>query len=73
MLHKVNCKHCDRYLFDAITSVAIQGLICPNSKCKARLNIKVVFTSDQSHSVADVTFTEKETPPRIAPKSVANS
>ena len=44
MLYKVNCKHCDRYLFEAGNTTIVEGLICSNTKCKAKLNIKVVFS-----------------------------
>lgn len=44
---KVYCKHCKRFLFETAGTTLIQGLICPNSKCKARLNIKVI-TNDSS-------------------------
>lgn len=39
---KVHCKYCGRYLFDAEGTVIIENLICPNSKCKAHLNVKVI-------------------------------
>lgn len=58
----INCKHCGRYLFRQVGTVLIEGLICPNSSCKAKLNFKIV-TADR---VKDVThkFTTPETEPK---------
>ncbi len=39
---KIKCKHCGRYLLEAKGTTIIKDLICPNSKCKKRLNIKIV-------------------------------
>lgn len=39
---KIHCKYCGRYLMDAKGTTIIENLICPNSKCKAHLNIKVI-------------------------------
>jgi len=61
---KINCKYCGRYLFEAVASTAIQGLICPNSKCKAKLNIKVLFATDCTDKIKQLVFTEDEKPPR---------
>lgn len=41
---KVNCKHCGRYLMTAEGNCLLSGVICPNSKCKAKMNIKIVFS-----------------------------
>lgn len=64
MAHKVTCKHCGRYLFNAVKSMVVEGVVCPNSKCKAKLNIKVLFLSDTSHELEGYSFTEPEQPPR---------
>lgn len=48
---KIRCKHCKRYLFESAGTVVIQGFICPNSDCKARLNLKIV---NQNTSIADI-------------------
>lgn len=48
----VNCPHCDRYLFKQAGTVVLEGLICPNSDCKAKLNIKIIsadHTADIKH------------------------
>lgn len=39
---KICCKYCGRYLMDVVGTTIIENLICPNSKCKAHLNIKVI-------------------------------
>lgn len=53
---RLTCKHCGRYLGDVEGTTIIEGLICPNSKCKARLNIKVVTPNS---SEKDVRYTFK--------------
>lgn len=44
----VNCKHCGRYLFKQVGTVVIEGLICGNSACKARLNFKFINSDPMS-------------------------
>ncbi len=60
---KIYCKHCGRYLLDAKGTTIVEGLICPNSKCKAKLNIKIV---DHQSSEQDLKykFTTEETQPK---------
>ncbi len=58
----ITCKHCGRYLFKQAGTVVIEGLICPNSSCKAKLNFKIV-TADRAKDVKHV-FTSSETPPK---------
>lgn len=69
MRHKVHCKHCGRYLFDAVETTIIQGLICTGSKCKARLNIKVVFDGATAAQLRHK-FTAPEGPPKALSDSV---
>lgn len=38
----IKCKYCGRFLFKQMGTVVIESLICPNSKCKAVLNFKIV-------------------------------
>lgn len=63
MNHEVNCKHCDRYLFTAKGTTIIEQMPCPNSKCKAKLNIKIV-TPSSTHAELHYTFTSEETLPK---------
>jgi uncharacterized Zn finger protein (UPF0148 family) len=58
----INCKHCGRYLFKRQGTIVIEGLICPNSKCKARLNFKYI----QADTLKDIRhkFVEAETEPK---------
>lgn len=58
----INCKHCGRYLFKQVGTVVIEGIICPNSACKARLNFKIV-TADRAKDIRHE-FTTKETEPK---------
>lgn len=60
---KVYCKHCKRFLFETVGTTLIQGLICPNSKCKARLNIKVI-TNDSSEADKLLQIDKIEIPPK---------
>lgn len=62
----ITCKHCDRYLFKAAGTVIIEELPCPNSKCKAKLNFKIVsndINKDIRHS-----FQHQEQPPKVQQK-----
>lgn len=61
---KVNCKYCGRYLLDAKGTTIIENLICPNSKCKAHLNIKVITPKS---TIDEINY--KFENPEIAPKS----
>lgn len=61
---KVNCKFCDRFLMNADGTTIVQGLVCANSKCKAKLNIKVIFADDCTEKQLNHKFTEQETPPK---------
>jgi uncharacterized Zn finger protein (UPF0148 family) len=58
----ITCKHCGRFLFKQMGSVIIEGLICPNSSCKAKLNFKIV-SADQSKDIRHK-FINAETPPK---------
>lgn len=60
---KVHCKYCGRYLFDAEGTVIIENLICPNSKCKAHLNIKVITPKSTTDEI-NYKFVSPETPPK---------
>lgn len=60
---KVHCKHCGRYLFETAGTVVIQSLVCPNSKCKARLNFKII-----NHNTSELDQKSKFTAPETRPK-----
>lgn len=60
---KYHCKHCGRFLMDIEGTTIIEGLICPNSKCKARLNVKVVTPTSSEQDIR-YRFKTKETPPK---------
>lgn len=59
---EVNCKHCKRYLFKQVGTVVIEGIICPNSKCKARMNFKII-ESDETKGIL-YKFAQPETLPK---------
>lgn len=61
---KINCRHCDRYLFTASSTTIVEGVVCSNSKCKAKLNIKVIFNDDATHEQMHHKFTTPEQPPK---------
>lgn len=63
MLYKVNCKHCNRYCFDAVGTTIVEGLICSNTKCRAKLNIKVV-SQDATPEQLRYKFLTPEQPPK---------
>lgn len=63
---EVTCKYCKRYLFTAKGTVIIEQLPCPNSKCRARLNIKIV-TPNSSSGELRYKFESQEQPPKTAP------
>lgn len=60
---KVFCKYCGRYLMDVVGTTIIENLICPNSKCKAHLNIKVI-TPKSSVDEINFKFESAEVPPK---------
>lgn len=60
---KVCCKYCGRYLLEAKGTVIIENLICPNSKCKAHLNIKVI-TPKSTIDEINYKFVSNEIPPK---------
>ena len=62
-MYEVKCKHCSRFLFFAADTTIVQGVICSNSKCKAKLNIKVVNSKSTEEQMRHV-FTEAERPPK---------
>lgn len=61
-MNDINCKHCGRYLFKQAGTVVIEGLICPNSSCKAKLNFKII----EADHVRNIThkFVNPESPPK---------
>lgn len=61
-MRDINCKHCGRYLFKQAGTVVIEGLICPNSDCKAKLNFKIVM-ADQTKDITHK-FVSPERPPK---------
>lgn len=60
---KITCKHCGRYLMESKGTTIIEGLICTNTKCKAKLNIKIV-DSGSSESDLRYKFIQEEEPPK---------
>lgn len=60
---KIECKHCGRYLMEAKGTVIVEGLICTNTKCKAKLNIKVVTPSSTEKELR-YKFVEPEAKPK---------
>lgn len=60
---RITCKHCGRYIGEAKGTTIIEGLICPNSKCKARLNIKIV-TPRSTEAEINYKFANPEANPR---------
>lgn len=66
MKHDIRCKHCDRFLGSAVGTVIIEGMPCPNSSCRAKLNIKVV---DSDSTMEQIKF--QFSTPEVAPKSKA--
>lgn len=61
-MNDISCKFCGRYLFKQAGTVVIEGLICPNSECKAKLNFKII----QADQVKDLThkFVNPEREPK---------
>ena len=62
---KIDCRHCGRYLMTATTTTIAEGVVCGNSKCKAKVNIKVLFSDD----VTEAQLRHKFTTIEISPKS----
>ena len=60
---KINCKHCSRYLMEAKGTLIAEGVICQNSKCKAKLNIKVI-TPESTTEERIYKFESPEEPPK---------
>lgn len=58
----ITCKHCNRFLFKQAGTVVIEGLICPNSSCKAKLNFKII-SADTSKDIRHK-FVTPETKPK---------
>lgn len=58
---KYHCKYCGRYIMDIEGTTIVENLICPNSKCKAHLNIKVV-TPESSEADVKYKFKTIESP-----------
>jgi hypothetical protein len=64
---KVLCKHCSHFLFDATGTTLVSNVICPNSKCKAKLNIKIIFNNDATDSqIRQVIEAEERLPKSLA-------
>jgi len=61
---KINCKHCNRYLFTATNSMIAEDVICSSSKCKAHMNFSILFATDATEAQLRHTFTAKETQPK---------
>lgn len=64
MNYKVNCRFCDRYIMTATSSTIVEGVICSNSRCKAKMNIRILFTNDATQAQLRHKFTEPEQPPK---------
>ena len=60
---RIVCKHCNRYLMETKGTTIVEALICTNTKCKAKLNIKVV-NQDSTEKELRYKFTELEQPPK---------
>ena len=60
---KYCCKHCGRYIMDIEGTTIIENLVCPNSKCKAHLNVKVI-TPQSTVEEINYKFKTKELPPK---------
>lgn len=60
---KFYCKHCGRYIMDIKGTTIIENLVCPNSKCKAHLNVKAITPSSTTDEI-NYHFTQKEVPPK---------
>lgn len=60
---KYNCKFCGRYIMEIKGTTIVENLICPNSKCKAHQNIKVI-TPQSTIEEINYRFKSAETPPK---------
>lgn len=60
---KYCCKYCGRYIMDIEGTTIIENLVCPNSKCKAHLNVKVITPSSTVEEI-NYRFKSKELPPK---------
>ncbi len=60
---KYTCKHCGRYIMDIKGTTIIENLVCPNSKCKAHLNVKVITPCSTTDEI-NYHFEQKEVPPK---------
>lgn len=63
MNHKVTCKHCGRYLFTAKGTVILEQFPCPNTRCKAKLNIKIVHSGSSKEQI-NYKFSIEEVAPK---------
>jgi phage FluMu protein Com len=56
----INCKHCNRFLFEQAGTVVIEKMTCPS--CKAKMNFKLINANtakDYTHK-----FVNPEQPPK---------
>lgn len=60
---KLTCKYCDRYICEVEGTAILENLVCPNSKCKAHLNVKIV-TPDSTAEQINYRFKCREIPPK---------
>lgn len=44
---KVTCPTCQTYLFTCVGRTKISGVICPNGKCKAKMNFDITLAQEQ--------------------------
>ncbi len=68
MEYEVNCKHCGRFFFNAIDTAIASQLPCGDSRCPAKLNIKIV-NSFSSLEVINFKFSIAEQPPKKKEKT----
>jgi len=47
MTYKVTCLTCKTYLFTCVGNTKIEGIICPNNKCKAKMNFNITLAQEQ--------------------------
>lgn len=62
---KLTCKYCGRYICEIEGTAILENLVCPNSKCKAHLNVKIVG-SDSTPEQINYRFKCAEIPPKSA-------
>lgn len=48
---------------EAVGTVIASGVVCSNSKCRARLNIKITNSNSSQQDLA-YTFSQEESPPK---------